>query len=122
MIKHHHFTKDEVKMELAMDHELLRLSWSDTPNWTNHPLFFLLAKEAVSSFSEKKQFKIIIERSVFWTIIIQYFTKELEEFEEQMEKEGVNTKQALLEYMMETLHEIDRTAEQKKRMEEPLQQ
>ncbi|MBD3190619.1 MAG: hypothetical protein GF308_08240 [Candidatus Heimdallarchaeota archaeon] len=86
----------------------MRLEWTTTPNWIQHPLLFALTRGAISSYSRENSMIIHITRRMFWKIFAVFLVKDLEAFEEAMAEQGVNTRAELLAFFHREFRAIPR--------------
>ena len=86
---------------------ITRVSWKNTDNWRNHPLFAELARDAISSDSDhdNKRFFIKIERSAYDTIVSRFLERQLMIFEEECTERGENLRASLSEEFEAALRE-----------------
>ena len=83
----------DFEVNIAQNYESISISWLDSPNWTIHPFFSEIVKEATMS-GDKDGFHVIsIERRIWDRAVARYLADDLEKFEKEQFRKGVNTRE-----------------------------
>ncbi len=100
-------TKEETDYDIHIspNYEVITVSWMDTPNWMIHPFLSEVNKEAILSTSKDGFHVINIERRIWDKAIAKLLAEKLEQFEEKMQRKGINTRKEWGELLDSTLKE-----------------
>ena len=95
-------------VHISPNYEVISVSWMDTPNWTMHPFFGEIVKEAILSGS-KDGFQVIsISRRTWDTAVAQLLAESLVRFEERMLRKGINTREQFTKSIDEAFREVEK--------------
>ena len=96
-----------VSTACSLDQVVLRLEWTATPNWIQHPVFLALHDRAVSKMELHGQMVVYIELVQLVRILTVFLAEDLQLFEQALTRQGINTREELLAFFQDALEEAD---------------